>query len=37
MRRTTIACHVAAEMARQCTGKILLADLIYSPVWSGSS
>jgi len=24
---TTIACHVAAEMARQNTGKILLADL----------
>jgi pilus assembly protein CpaE len=24
---TTIACHVAAEMARQSTGKILLADL----------
>jgi len=24
---TTIACHVAAEMARQGTGKILLADL----------
>ncbi len=24
---TTVACHVAAEMARQSTGKILLADL----------